>query len=79
MCFIASACCGSSQAPEVVALRAFRDRSLLSHRAGRAFVAGYYRVSPRPARFIGRHERLRSAVRFAVIRPLARLAAQIAD
>jgi uncharacterized protein YjbI with pentapeptide repeats len=69
-CFIATACCGSYDAPEVRILRRFRDESLLPSRAGRLLVAAYYRVSPPIARILERHERLRALVRAGFVGPL---------
>lgn len=62
-CFIATAAYGSPDAPEVEQLRRFRDRRLLTNRAGTAFVRAYYRVSPPLAHLIARKPRLRQAVR----------------
>jgi hypothetical protein len=62
-CFIATAAYGSADAPEVEQLRQFRDRRLLSNRAGTAFVRLYYRVSPPLAHLIARKPKLRTAVR----------------
>lgn len=79
-CFIATAAYGSYLAPEVLTLREFRDRYLLTNRPGQAFVAWYYRVSPPVAAFIAEHESLKDAVRwgltpvvYAVKLPLAAL------
>jgi hypothetical protein len=75
-CFIATACCGSPDAPEVVVLRAYRDAVLAQHRPGRALMRAYYRASPPPARVIARHRRLRTAVRRTLVAPAAAAAAR---
>ncbi len=62
-CFIATAAYGSDMAPQVQALRDFRDRRLMASAAGRRFVDWYYRVSPPVADAIRPHDGLRAAVR----------------
>lgn len=66
-CFIATAAYGSSLAPEVIALRDFRDRYLLTHGPGQAFVDWYYRLSPPIAAFIKQHDTLKGAVRWGLM------------
>jgi len=65
-CFIATAAYGSYLAPEVMELRRFRDRVLLTNGAGQALVEWYYRVSPPIAAFIANHESLKMAVRIGL-------------
>jgi len=45
-CFIATAVYGDYHAPEVIALRRFRDETLQPSILGRLFIALYYRLSP---------------------------------
>ena len=54
-CFIATAAYGRSDAPSVLILRAWRDRSLSKTRVGRALILAYYRVSPPIAAFLKRN------------------------
>jgi hypothetical protein len=61
-CFIATAAYGSEDAREVVLLRQFRDRYLLTNLPGRAFVRLYYECSPPLASFISTRPALRKAV-----------------
>jgi hypothetical protein len=73
-CFIATAAL-SAEAPEVRVLQRWRDEVLRRSLVGRAFVAGYERLSPPVARYIAPRPALRRAARELLIRPAARAAA----
>lgn len=62
-CFIATAVYGDNNAPEVIALRHFRDETLATTAFGKAFIAAYYRLSPPIAVFLKHHELLSNIVR----------------
>lgn len=70
-CFIATAVYGDPWAPEVCALRRFRDETLETHALGRQFVRMYYRVSPPIADWLAGHPSVARLVR-AILDPLAR-------
>ena len=65
-CFIATAAFGSELELEVVRLRVFRDRVLMTNAAGRAFVRAYCRWSPPVAALVGKSAALRAIVRFVL-------------
>jgi hypothetical protein len=62
-CFIATAAYGSYMAEDVMVLRRFRDKYLMTNYLGRAFVKLYYTYSPPIAAHIARHEILRIGTR----------------
>ena len=72
-CFIATATYGSQSAAEVLTLRKFRDRYLLSTKGGRWIVATYYKMSPSLARIIERSKALK-AISAAILFPIVFLA-----
>ncbi len=73
-CFIATAAYGSLLEPQVVLLRRFRDRFLLTNRPGTFFVTQYYKYSPPLADFIAIHPSLRTVTRF-LLYPLVAVSA----
>lgn len=62
-CFIATAVYGDLYAPEVIALRRFRDETLEASATGRIFISLYYRYSPPIAAFLANHPMLAALVR----------------
>ena len=75
-CFIATAAYGSAMETDVRYLRAFRDKHLLTHNAGRWFVKMYYTYSPPIAKVLAENETVRAMVRKA-LSPLVWLSQQI--
>ena len=73
-CFIATAACGTPQAPAVATLREFREAFLRPSPAGRGFIRWYEHCSPRPAEAIAQSPTLRALARHAIVAPAARLA-----
>lgn len=51
-CFVATASYGDGHHPDVACLRNWRDTVLVTHPLGRAFIAFYWRVGPKLARFV---------------------------
>jgi hypothetical protein len=72
-CFIATAAYGTPMAKELGPLRKLRDEHLLTNPVGRAFVAGYYALSPPLANAIAPHPALRRIAR-SFVGPLVDLA-----
>ncbi len=66
-CFIATAAYGHYSAPQVQALRAFRDRYLLTNQPGTAFVRWYYAHSPAAAAWLDSHPEFKPVVRTALL------------
>jgi len=66
-CFIATAAFGSPLEPHVRTLREFRDRYLMTNRAGRVFVSFYYRHSPPMADIIASNVSLRFLARAVLV------------
>ncbi|MBT6227295.1 MAG: hypothetical protein HOI47_11610, partial [Candidatus Scalindua sp.] len=73
-CFIATACSGSYDHPDVISLRQLRDRYLLKRKWGRCFVKLYYQFSPPVAAYISSRSTIRIFIRIMLIKPLAALA-----
>lgn len=68
-CFIATAAYGHYSAPQVQALREFRDQYLIPYSAGRSFVRWYYAHGPSGARVLNEHPILKLPVR-VILYPL---------
>lgn len=71
-CYVATACYGSYDHPDVLVFRRFRDEYLLPSAFGRFFVLIYYRISPPLAARLGQIKWLSNMIRKGVLEPLAR-------
>lgn len=66
-CFIATAAYGSSNAPEVLLLRKFRDEVLLTSKVGKCVVSIYYFFSPPLASLVSRARVIGGLVRLMLL------------
>ena len=71
-CFIATACYGDINHPDVRILRGYRDEVLLRHCSGRVVTKIYYLVSPAIARRLSKNSRLSELVRTKLLMPLVK-------
>lgn len=69
-CYIATACYGDYDHPDVKVLRRFRDKRLARTAAGRLAVKTYYALSPALASHLGRYPHLAGLIRRKVLEPL---------
>jgi outer membrane protein assembly factor BamE (lipoprotein component of BamABCDE complex) len=69
-CFVATACYGDYNAPEVLVLRNYRDNVLLKTNLGRTAVKVYYRISPPIARFLEKSVLLKKLIRKNLLAPI---------
>ena len=69
-CFVATACFNNYDAPEVIILRNFRDKYLLTRKTGKHFVTLYYFISPSFSRFLLRHYYLKLFVKNIFLKPI---------
>lgn len=65
-CFVASVAYDDPNHPDVMFLRWYRDHILQYHLLGRVFIATYWKVGPKIAKFVGRTNMLRSWSRYVI-------------
>ncbi|RYE18626.1 MAG: hypothetical protein EOP45_13840 [Sphingobacteriaceae bacterium] len=75
-CFIATACYGDYNHPDVIQLRKFRDNILSNSEIGSRFIKFYYRYSPELAQSIQNSSIAKKLTRLIIIKPLVKMAAQ---
>ena len=72
-CFIATACYGDYESPEVKEFRKFRDTILLKSYFGRLFISSYYFISPPFANLISKSEKTKKIIRKVFLIPILNL------
>jgi len=71
-CFIATAAYGSELSKEVMALKRFRDNTLINSKIGRGFIKFYYLISPLLAKKIETRPKVRAIIRY-FLKPIINL------
>jgi hypothetical protein len=71
-CYIATACYGDYDHPDVLVFRRFRDERLVRSMTGKWLTSAYYRVSPVVARRLGNTNWLSGMIRKRLLEPLAK-------
>lgn len=71
-CFIATACYGDYNAPEVLVFRAYRDERMLPTRLGAILVSIYYFISPRIARVLKRYPLVAHYIKKLILNPIVK-------
>lgn len=69
-CFIATACFGDYNAPEVFILRKYRDEVLNQSRFGKIFIQIYYAISPPFAKVISHCDLFKNSIRMILLKPM---------
>jgi len=72
-CFVATACYGDHDAPEVKILRNFRDHTLKKFLTGKIFIGLYYFISPLLVRCFLRSDRIKMLVRILFLERIVRI------
>lgn len=73
-CFIATACYGDYDSPEVIVLRNYRDNILLQSNGGKLFVNAYYKTSPFIAKIIYKSNILKNITKTLIVKPFYKMA-----
>jgi hypothetical protein len=66
-CYIATACYGDFNAPEVILFREFRDTVLVNSIYGRLFVKSYYLFSPIILKTIGENNKIHNFIKTFIL------------
>lgn len=69
-CFVATACYGNCDHPDVITLRNFRDQRLMTTPTGRFLVSCYYRLSPPVASWLSKRPGIAGIVRERILRKI---------
>jgi len=69
-CFIATACYGDYNHPDVLILRNFRDDILLTNLLGKLFIKHYYNISPSIANKLKKRQLLSTLIKHVLIYPV---------